>query len=78
MRALTRPGPRTLRISAMGAAELDHELVDDPMKMQAVVEFRFGETNEIARRDGHGIQKKLYRDLAEGRLKNCCRVCHAR
>jgi hypothetical protein len=49
----------------VGAAELDHEVVDDAMKVQAVIEAALRELDEVARRDGHLVDEELDRERAE-------------
>lgn len=39
----------------MGAAELVHEVRDNSMEVEAVVEAVLGEVDEVVRRDGHVI-----------------------
>ena len=58
-------GLRAHGIPAVGAPELAHEAVDDPVKMQAVVKAILGEGDEVRRRDGHFVQVDLHLESAQ-------------
>jgi hypothetical protein len=62
--AVTGAGARALRIFAVRAAELDHEAVDDAMKMQAIVEARLGELDEVPCRRRHLVCEQFDGDVA--------------
>jgi hypothetical protein len=60
----------------VGAAELEHEVVDDAVEVEAVVEAALGELHEVAGRDRHLIDEELDGDGAERGLEESCRVRH--
>src|SRR5215831_1226101 len=77
MRAVTRAGARTVRILAVRAAELDHELVDHAVEVKPVVEAFLGERDEISGGDRHLVGEKLDLDVAHGGRERRGGVCHA-
>ena len=69
-------GARALGVLAVRAAELDHEFVDDPVEVQAIVETALGELDEVAGGDGHLVGQKLDLDVAHGGAQRRDRVGH--
>ncbi len=67
-----------LGITAMRTSKLNHEVVDDAMKVQPIVEATFRERNEVLRGDRHLVEEQLDGKVAERRFAKCGRVCHGR
>mmetsp|Transcript_17563 Transcript_17563/g.59692 ORF Transcript_17563/g.59692 Transcript_17563/m.59692 type:complete len:254 (-) Transcript_17563:17-778(-) len=61
-------------VAAVGAAELSHEVGDDAVEVQAVVEALVRKGDEVGRRDGHAVHVKLGREVAHGRVEGHGRV----
>mmetsp|Transcript_48814 Transcript_48814/g.135438 ORF Transcript_48814/g.135438 Transcript_48814/m.135438 type:complete len:200 (+) Transcript_48814:460-1059(+) len=65
-----------LGVLGVGAAKLVHEVGDDAVEVEAVVEAGVREVNEARHRDRHLLQKELARDAAHRGLENDFRVPH--
>ncbi len=63
-------------VPTVGTTELEHEPIDDPMKMQAVVEPALRQREKVSRRDGHLVPIEFDDDFAFGCLEYCCRIRH--
>ena len=77
VRAVAGAGARAVRVGAVRAAELDHEVRDHPVKVQAVVEAGLREIAEVPGGDRHLVREELGRDRAERRFEGRGGVCHA-
>ena len=75
--AIAGAGARAVRVLAVRTSELDHEVFDDAVKVEAVVEAFFGEADEVARCDGHLVREQLDLEGALRRIEGGCRVPHA-
>ena len=71
-----RAGPIAFGILAVWAAELDHEILDYSMEMQAVIKFVLNQPDEISCGDRHFVFKYLGLELAQCGIKNHDRICH--
>lgn len=78
VRTIARACASTVGIAAVRTAELNHEVVDDAMKVQAIVEAAFRKRDEVLRRDGHLVEIQLDSEVAERCFAKCGRVCHGR
>ena len=78
VRTIPRTSQSALRIAAVRTAKLNHEVVDDPMKVQPIVKAAFHERDEVLGGDGHPVEVQLDLEVAEGRFAKCGRVCHGR
>ena len=74
-----RPVPgargRAAGIGAIRAAELEHEALDHPVKVESVVEAALRKLDEVAGGDGHAVAEELDRHVAQGGLESRCRIC---
>src|SRR6185503_8829841 len=75
-RRIAGPAARAVWILRVLAPELDHEVLDHPVKMQAVIEPALRELDEVARGDGHLVLIDLGGERAEGGLEGRCRIRH--
>ena len=72
-------GARGLGIRRVGAAELEHEPVDDPVEVKAIVKAGVGEIDEVTGGDGHLVHEDLglegaHRGVEDGdRVGRCLR-----
>mmetsp|Transcript_27564 Transcript_27564/g.70232 ORF Transcript_27564/g.70232 Transcript_27564/m.70232 type:complete len:205 (-) Transcript_27564:36-650(-) len=65
-----------LGVLGVRAAELVHEVWDDAVEVQAIVETRVSQVNEIAHRDRHLLEKKLAYDRAQRGVEGDSRIGH--
>ena len=75
-RRVARARAMALRILAVWTAELEHEPVDDAVKMQTVVEAALRELDEVVGRERHQIRVQLDHDVAERGLESGGGVWH--
>ena len=76
--AVAGAGATAARVLAVRAAELEHEVVDDAVEVEAVVEAALRELHEVARGDGHLVGEQLDLDVAKRRLEERSGVRHGR
>src|SRR5690606_24556409 len=67
-----------VRILRVLAPELDHEVLDHAVKVQAVVEALLRELDEVVRGDRHLVEIDLRLERAERRIEGRGRVRHDR
>lgn len=67
-------GARAVGVAAMRAAELDHEVLDHTVKMQAVVETFLGQAYKVAGGDGHLVDKQFDREITQTGFDDCRRI----
>ncbi len=58
-----RTGSRGRRCHCRRVAALDHEIADDAVKLEAIVEFLLGEVEEVRRRDG-ALEAKIVASMS--------------
>src|SRR5512138_925832 len=75
-RGVAGAAARAVGILGVLAPELDHEILDDPVEVQPVIEAALGQLHEVARRDGHLVLKDLGGERAEGGLERRGRIRH--
>ena len=57
-------GPAALGILAVGAAKLNHEVIDNAVEMESIIEAVFSKIQEILRRDWHFVLINLSGEVA--------------
>mmetsp|Transcript_13014 Transcript_13014/g.38222 ORF Transcript_13014/g.38222 Transcript_13014/m.38222 type:complete len:231 (+) Transcript_13014:326-1018(+) len=65
----TRARVARLRVLGLWASKLEHEIRDDAVEVDAVVEARVGEVDEVAHGDGTVVEVKLRLEVAQSGLK---------
>mmetsp|Transcript_34930 Transcript_34930/g.58458 ORF Transcript_34930/g.58458 Transcript_34930/m.58458 type:complete len:272 (-) Transcript_34930:69-884(-) len=70
------PCPRVAVVPRVGAPELNHEVVDDPVEMDPVVEPGLRQVHEVGGREGHGIQEQFDHKVSLGGMAFVPRVPH--
>jgi hypothetical protein len=76
-RRVAGAGAGAVRVLGELAAELDHEVLDDPVEVQPVVEALLRQGDEVAGGARHLVTVDLGGEGAEGRLEGRSRVRHA-
>jgi len=78
MRRVAGASSGVVRIFAVWAAELNHETINNAVEVQAVVKAALGQGQEVEGCLGHLVCEQLDREVAQGGVKKCGRVCHGR